>query len=142
MKKEMTIGTNLNQFTHEELNKTLMDFEDLAARCFIQFFPRLITADCVKHQKLLQGDAIYVGVSIKEMRTRYVYETIAQYLNKGKEEVQENFEYFVGKVPVRVQVYKKNYEFFQYPDRTIYYYGDYLLPNPFDKYWKARFLVK
>ena len=129
-------------FNHDQLNKALMDFEDLAARAFVEFYPRLITADCVKRQIKLEGDAIYVGVSLKHMRTRYAAETISSYIGKTINEMQKDFEYMVGKVPVKVQVYKKNWKFYQYPDRVVYEYGDYMLPNPFNDYWKARFLVK
>ena len=129
-------------FTHDELNKALMDFEDLAERCFMGFFPRLITADCVKFGKKLEGDAIYLAVSIKDMRTRYVNETVSLYLGKTVDEVQKDFEYLVDEVPVKVQVYTRNYNFYKYPDRTVYEFGDYLLPNPWNTYWKSRWLVK
>ena len=121
-------------FSHEELLKALYHFEDLADSAFIGFFPRLITADCVKHQKQLEGDAVYLSVSIKDMRTRYVYEVISAGIGKTQDEVQKDFEYLVGEVPVKVHVYTDNPDYYQYPDRVIYEYGDFLLPNPWSKY--------
>ena len=135
-------GKNGKTFSHEELAKAMFHWWDLANSAFITFFPVHITADCIKHQKKYAGDAIYVAVPLKDMRTRYVYETIAAGTGKSQEEVQKDFEYLVGEIPVRVKVYTRDYKFFKYPDRTIYEFDDYLLPNPFDTYWKSRFLIK
>ena len=137
-----TNGDSGKQFNHEQLNKALMDVEDLMARAFVDFFPLYKTAECVKFNRKLEGDAVYVGVSIKHMRTRFANETVSSYVGKTASEVQDDFEYMVGEVPIKVKVIKRSYGFYKYPDRTIYEYGDYLLPNPFEKYWKARFLVR
>ena len=136
------VGESGKKFSHEELNKALLDIEDLMARAFVDFFPLHETAECIKRQKPLTGDAVYVGATIKHMRTRFAAETISAFIGKGVEDVQHDFEYNVGEVPVRVKVITRNYGFYKYPDRTIYEYGDYLLPNPFETYWKARFLVR
>ena len=135
-------GKSGKMFSHEELNKALMDVEDLMARAFVDFFPLHKTAQCIKYQNRLEGDAIYVGISIKHIRTRFAAETISDYTKLPIDSLQSGFEYMVGEVPVKVKVITRNYGFYKYPDRTIYEYGDYLLPNPFDTYWKARFLVR
>ena len=146
MNQSGEIGKQFNpiksEFNHEQLAKALYHLEDLTNYAFASFFPRLITADCIKRQIKLEGDAVYVLLPIKEARTRFVYETISAGTGKTYDEVQKDFEYLVDGVPVKIQVYNGDYEFFKYPDRVIYEYGDYLLPNPFSVYWEERLAIK
>lgn len=99
------------------------------------------TADCVKHDRLLEGDGIDVGIRDKSF-TQYVYDILKEYFKLTPEEVNKGFEYKVGEVPVRIKVYSRNYYFFKYPDHVVYQFGTYQLPNPWEVYWKSRFLVR
>ncbi|MFZ5845295.1 MAG: hypothetical protein ACOY0S_02395 [Patescibacteria group bacterium] len=106
------------------------------------FFVLGETADCVKHNKPLTGRAIYLGMFRRHMDTRFVNEIITAHVKRDFEEIKDGFEYLVGEVPVKVKVITRNYHFLKYPDHRIYEFGDYLVPNPFATYWKARFLIR
>lgn len=129
------------EFTHEELLKALMNVEDWMDQLLTPFFLFGKVAECVKRDRLLEGDGIDVGIRDKSL-TQYVYDILNTNFKLKPEDVNHGFEYKVGEVPVRVKVYSRNYHFFKYPDIKIYQFGQYQLPNPFDIYWKSRFLIR
>lgn len=45
-------------------------------------------------------------------------------------------------IPVEFKILTRRYNFFEHPDPVTYNYDDYKLANPFEKYWKARFIVQ
>ena len=45
-------------------------------------------------------------------------------------------------VPVEIKILKRRYNFFENYDPVTYNYDDFKLANPFEKYWKARFLLQ
>ena len=140
-KKKEASGTNGWQFSHEELLKALYNVEDWMDQLLTPYFLLGKTAEAVKYDKLLEGDGIDVGIRNKSF-TQYVYDILKTNFNLLPEDVNKGFEYKVGEVPVRVKVYTRNYHFFKYPDIKIYQYGRFQLPNPFENYWKSRFLVR
>ena len=99
------------------------------------------TADDVKHDRYLHGDGIDIGIRNTAF-TQYVYDILNAFFQYKPEDVKNGFEYKVGEVPVRIKVYTRNYHFFKYPDLKVYQFGNYQLPNPFDIYWKSRFLIR
>lgn len=46
------------------------------------------------------------------------------------------------KIPVEIHVIQNKYKFFDNPDFGFFGVDDYLLPNPFEMYWKVRHFVK
>ena len=130
-----------SDFSSDELYKALMNVEDLMDQLLTPYFLLGKTADCVKHDRLLEGDGIDIGIRNKSF-TQYVYDILQDQFKLQPEEVNKGFEYKVGEVPVRIKVYTRDYYFFKYPDHVVYQFGTYQLPNPFDVYWKARGLVR
>ena len=137
----MTNLTNGHKFSHEELLKALYNVEDFMDQLVTPYFLLMETGDCVKHDRLLSGTGIDVGMRNKSF-TQFVYDIMKTNFNLTPEEINQGFEYKVGEVPVRVKVYTRNYKFFQYPDIKIYEYGRFQLPNPWDVYWQTRFIVR
>ncbi len=45
-------------------------------------------------------------------------------------------------VPVFIRIINRNYKFFQNPDSVFYRVETFKIPNPFDGYWLARFIIK
>ena len=134
-------GTNGQQFSHEELLVGLQNVEDWMDQLLTPYFLLDQTAWCVKHDLLLDGTGIDIGIRNKSL-TQFVYDIVKTNLNLMPEDINNGFEYKVGEVPVRVKVYTRDYNFFKYPDVKVYQFGAYQLPNPFDNYWKARGLVR
>ncbi len=52
------------------------------------------------------------------------------------------FKYMFEQVPVEVHVFKKKYRLFDMPDMRFYGPDMFKIPNEFEKYWKARFILK
>ena len=138
----MTNGENGKQFSDEELKEALFTIEDLMDQLLTPYFLLGKTAECAKYNKLLEGDGIDIGIRDKSL-TQYVYDILADQLKLTPEQIKDGFEYkAVNGVPIRVKVYSRNYYFFKYPDHVIYNFGTYDLPNPFENYWKSRFLIR
>ena len=137
----MTNGESGKQFNSEDLQKALLSVEDLMDQLLTPYFLLGKTAECVKYDRLLEGDGIDVGIRDKSL-TQYVYDILRDQFKFQPEDVQKGFEYKVGEVPVRIKVYTRNYHFFKYPDHVVYQFGTYALPNPFEIYWKARGLIR
>lgn len=45
-------------------------------------------------------------------------------------------------VPIRVTIVERNYTYLQNLDFKFHLSGEYKIPNPFEKYWSVRYLVK
>lgn len=54
----------------------------------------------------------------------------------------KGFKYQFGNVPIYVYVFTKKWKFFELPDMRFYGPDYFKIPNPFEKYWKARFIIK
>ena len=50
--------------------------------------------------------------------------------------------YTYNGVPIECKIIHQRYPWFRYPNAIGYNYDDFKTPNPFDKYYKARFIVK
>ncbi len=46
------------------------------------------------------------------------------------------------KIPVEIHVIKRDYKFLKNPDVGFFSVDEFRIPNPFENYWKARFLVQ
>lgn len=52
----------------------------------------------------------------------------------------KNITFEFNKTPVEIKIVKRD-KYIKNPDMIFYKFENYLIPNPFDKYWKARGLV-
>ena len=138
----MTNITNGEQFSSGKLAEALFTIEDLMDQLLTSYFLHEMTAWHVKHNELLSGDGI--DVLIRDTAcTQYVYDILADRLKLTPEQVKNGFEYnAVNGVPIRIKVYKRNYQFFKYPDHVVYNFGTYQIANPFELYWKSRGLIQ
>ena len=115
-----------------------MDLEDIMERAMCPYILTLDTARCVKESIPLEGNKITCVVKYNEA-TKYKRSTFTSY---SKAEVtDEGFVYELNGVPIEINFIKKEYKFFEYPDSKTYMAGFYLLPNPFNVYWRSRFLI-
>lgn len=130
------------EFSIDELNKALFDFEDVMERAMCPFLLLGQTAWDVKSGYMLTGDKVEVGI-IKLCLTDMVKDTIKTYrgLDIDKEN-DKSFTYEVDKVPVVCKIIRNKYKFFKNPETVFYWGGDYQLPNPMVDYWKSRFVIK
>jgi hypothetical protein len=115
-----------------------MDIEDIMDRAMCPYILTLDTARCVKEGIPMEGNKITAVVKYNEA-TRNKRNTFASYSNVVIDD--EGFNYEFNGVPVEIKFIKKKYGFFENPDSKVYMAGFYSLPNPWDNYWKSRFLI-
>ena len=142
--KDTTAGTsqpkNTKNFNHDQLYKALLDVRDLLERCVVPMILLGETSRCAWDDKNLGGQEIVVGIKKMEY-SDLVKRTLKSLRPSGVLEDTE-FRYLVDDVPVRIKVIQRRYEFMQNLDRKYYLYDEYLFPNPFEKYFKARYIVQ
>lgn len=138
----MMNGENGKAYSDSELKQALYEVEDLMDQLLTPWFVGDQAAYCIKQNKLLDGTGIDLYIRDKSL-TQYVYDILADKFKFAPDQVKNGFEYKASNnVPIRVKVYTRNYYFFKYPDHVVYNYGTYQLPNPWDTYWKSRFLIR
>ena len=126
---------DLKQFDYLQAFETL---EYIFEGAMIPFVLLGETAERMKNMDNLEGiKELEIGVLESKMND-YVRRTFndrwgADWMNKT---------HLIGKVPVNIKLIKRNYGFFKNPDTITYYAGTFLTGNPFNKYMKARYLVK
>ena len=136
-----TKTVNTKEFSVDELNKALFDFEDLMERCMTPFFLLGDTGKDIIDGFLLRGSKVEVGFKAGEL-TEMVLSTIETYKGIKLDKNQGKWTYFVDEVPVEVTIITKKYKFFEFPNTIFYWGGDYKLPNPYDNYYKSRYIIK
>ena len=145
MPKQSGISTvpkgSTKEFSVDELNKALFDFEDVMERAMCPFLLLGQTAWDVKSGYMLRGDKVEVGIQIKYL-TPEVLSVIKSYKNTDLDLHVKRWTYLVEGVPIIVSLIKRNYKFFKNPETKIYWGGDYKLPNSMVDYWKARFIIR
>jgi hypothetical protein len=138
-KEIKTVSTK--EFSIDELNKALFDFEDLMERCQTPFFLIGDTGKGILDGFLLRGDKVEVAFKASQL-TDMVISTIDTYKGVKLSRETGKWTYFVDEVPVEVTIITKKYKFFENPDSTFYFGENYWLPNPYTKYYKSRYLIK
>ena len=134
------------EFRTDHLEKALLDVDDLMIRSLLQnvYLTLLDTAKAFKDQIGLYGDGIDIGIE-KRYLTHEVMSTFKSPIimkHRPSQWTDSGFVYYVGEVPVRVKFINRNYGFFRNPDVKFYLAEEYQIPNPFDNYWKTRFLIQ
>ena len=130
-------------FTGEQINKALFWIDDTLDRSQI---PYLLGGDLAR-QLFDNDDAGKEIIADKiELITheRYVtkdtfglLKTFIPWLELDKKILLE----YEG-VPIEIKVLKRKYKFFSNPDLRFYMRDEYQVPNPFNNYWKARFIIQ
>ena len=132
------------EFSREELDNALIDLDDLMHRTLLQDQYVLLkdSAKALYDGVWLYGDGIDIGIEYKYL-TKEVMTTINEYFIPRTTEINDNgFEFKIGDVPIRVKFIHRKYDFFKYFDRRMYGPEDYQIPNNFEKYYKAKGIIK
>jgi hypothetical protein len=152
-KKSGQSGTIKNVFQPTQLESALFNATDILQRCMLPFILLKDTAYDVHVGPEVMGisDGVYVGVQKAEM-TPEAWSTLRTFAKNSTlkflsmmddyKETERGFEWKCNGVPIYVQIIKKNYTFFKRPDLKLFRLEEYRIPNPFDNYWKARFIIR
>ena len=139
--KSSEVLMNTVSFSQAELERALLEFHDLMARCLLQdeFIVLKDSAKALREQRGLDGNGVDVGVKKKDLN-QGVMNTLKEYATKDIQD--DGFTWHFDNVPVRVKFITRNYSFFQNLDLAWNGPEVYKIPNPFEKYYKARFLIR
>ena len=141
------------ELTLEQLNAAIRAVYDLW-----EYWPYMLFGDTAKGAKegKLYGDKIEIGIKKNELvkpvmdgvRTHIEYE-----MDKGRcdyKEISDDWIKYTWKlnktdpisVPVECRIIHRNYQFFKFPDHVVYNYDEFRIPNPINKYLKARYIIQ
>ena len=139
--------------TLEQLNAAIRAVYDLW-----EYWPYMLLGDTAKGAKegKLYMNKIEIGIKKNELvkpvmdgiRTHIEYE-----IGRGRcdyKEISDDWIKYTWKlnksdpvaVPVECKIIHYNYQFFKHPDHVVYNYDEFRVPNPFEKYFKTRYIVR
>mgnify|MGYP001596101602 CR=1 FL=1 len=140
-----TNGQNGKVFSQDQLRAALQDVENLLGGVRVPFMLLNETAKSLIDNGSsgpLTGSCITVGIQKKYITSEALSILATMLLQKGIAPSIDGFTYMVDEVSVVIKVIKRRYPFFQYPNFVYYHASEYLIPNPFHNYWKARFIIR
>jgi len=120
-------------------NEALRWVGDLLEWSQIPYFLIGDTLKQVMDGQTLEVEKIEIGVKARNLTqdTKKLLKTFAPWVEFG-DIINLEFE----GVPIEIKLIKRNYEFFKNPDIAYYNYDEYKIPNPWERYLKARWIVK
>ena len=142
------------EFTSEQLEEGFTHLDDIMNRCLIPVTLLNDTALTIKEGRL-GGNQLDIGVRAADLTESSLstLKTLAkgEDLNLGikdfnviispEEKIKEITWNYKG-IPVTIKVIHREYNFFKNPDYVWYWGETYNIPNPFDKYYKARHIIQ
>lgn len=143
-KKLRGLNGTLNEkvpFTHQQILNALYFLEDMMDRAGLPFFLLEGAAkqvkDDVPYLSLNQIDA-----GIDEQLVQESGKAMLRLALPSIEIDQNTISFECDSVPVVIWIIHKNWKFFKNPDTVFYSTCNFQIPNPFDRYWKSRFLIR
>lgn len=137
-------------FTPEQLKQALWDWDDVMHRALLQSRYVLLgdTARAAKDDTLLEKAPLEVGIfkryltpEVRSIFTPEALRDIAVPIIVTEFNDDHILLTFRG-VPIHVKIIHRRYEFFENLDQVIYAFEDFQIANPFEKYYKARYIIK
>jgi hypothetical protein len=142
-KKLRGLNGTLNEgsLTHQQLLDALYYLEDMMDRTGIPFFLLEGAAKQVKDDApYLSLNQIDAGIEEKNLQETGI--KTMKMVFPSLEIDQNTISFTHSGVPVVIWIIHKQWKFFQNPDGVFYSTCNFQIPNPFDRYWKSRFLIK
>lgn len=154
-------GEKKAMISEDKLDTALLDLIDLFSRVACKFYLIGDTAQQARDGQV-KGDKLEIAVRFSEL-TREVLSALSSYgklslkLDSEWEEQPKNtgatkldeirkdikaLRLSIEEVPIEVRVIKRHDELFKMAESKPYKYDWYLFPNPWEKYWKIRGLIR
>lgn len=128
----------------DDIQRALFYIDDLFESALCKYLVLKDTAKMIVNNEVPNGEKITLGVERRYL-TKGVLTTFKVHLKRGVTWREDGFTVCnqdTKFVPIDVQFIERRYNFFKFPTLKTYYYADFLVANPFKKYWKARFIIK
>jgi len=121
----------------------LYDFDDLMSRCLTQHLYLSLggIGKAIKENVDFSGNGLEFGLE-KRYITPEVLSTLKSFAPPEAEFTENGFTYKFGDVPIKVTFIGRKYRFFEHPEKLVYGVGEFFIPNPFEKYYKARWIIQ
>ena len=131
-----------HKLPQDKLDHALLDAFDLMQRCLLDttFIVLGDAAKCIKEKRGLDCNKLEFGIE-KRYVTTEVLSTLKDWV-KGGQFVDNGFSYVFEGVPVRFKYITRRYRFFKDLDTMLHMPEFYKIANPFNSYWKARYLIQ
>jgi len=109
--------------------------------------PFIVLGDLMKQIVLKEDvsvDKIEIGIQQNSWNstTKPLVDTFLLNTPFAGKSLEEPVSFEWAGVPIELKIIKKNYEFFKNPDFMFYWVDEYKIPNPWEKYFKSRYLIK
>lgn len=128
-------------FTSEQITEALYYLEDLMDRAGLPFFLLEGAAKQV-HDDLAYLSLNQIDAGIEEKNVRDSGKKMLKLVLPSIQIDQNTISFDYGGVPIVLWIVHKKWKFFQNPDTVFYGTVNFQVPNPFENYWKSRFLIK
>lgn len=133
--------------THDQLHDTLLFTQDMLERSQIPFVVLGELAMSMKEYEMpvLEANNVQLGVMVRYFNKdgRSTLDSLLTEAHVKDLYIDDSIVTFThNDVPVRIDIIKNHYLFFEYPDTRFYRLTEFRLPNPFDEYWKWKDQVK
>lgn len=133
-------------FTSMQLENALAYAEHILESCRLPFF--LMDELCeyiVKNQPdtwLKAGSVDTISLGVK--RNWVTPETVSTFttIEPTWGTMPNEWQFEHQGVPIRVTIVNRNYKYLEFLDTKFHLASEYKVPNPFEKYWATRYLVK
>jgi hypothetical protein len=136
-------------FPELELREAVWHVMEIMERCSLSFLLLGDTAKAIYKDDTVYGDEITLGVrkaefvatSFSTLKTLAANNDFHVGIDNFKE-TDFGYEWAFRGIPIRLHIIQKNYEFLKNPTPTWFWGETLFVPNPFDKYYTSRGLVK
>lgn len=110
----------------------ILDWSQIPFMVLGDLVPQMISQNPVSVDKIVIG----IRKNAWNKTTQSLFKTFLPSVNVDELSLDFN------SVPIELKIITRDYEFFKNPDNVFYWTDEYKIPNPWDKYYKARFLIK
>ncbi len=134
-------------WTAEDVQKAILDIYDMGEKVQFRFLLLGDLSRAVKDKADVGFNAskLELGMFAKQLTP----EVKSLFKTWGFEPTEYGYVYYFTpptkwevKIPVEIHVINRHYKFLENPDVGFFSVDEFLLPNPFENYWKARHLVQ
>lgn len=127
--------SSADQFPGDQLERAVMDAEDLMARIQTPFFVVGEIAKQMMANEKLSADGVDLAVRRNELTADRL--STLKSLEPNIEVTEQGFSYTWDGVPIRVKFVEADNELYKRADRVWYNAWEYQVPNPFQEYLKT-----
>ena len=134
-----TTNQKTGKFTWEQLEEALMAVYDLMQDAQLEFFPMNKTALQMKNNEYLAGDKLTFGI-----RKQDLAESTIEMLKISNPSIDLQPKKIIMEhngIPVEIRIINKHYRVLDNLDTIDYAYETFLMPNPFDAFYRMTWFM-